>query len=501
MFEREIHKAKERLLKLLRSNHVAGNEPYTYWFEISADERIHPFYKRFFEAEVRWWVFEQQMMRAANPRFDYTHERLAYHLLNADHYAVESARFDHQDLAATADLAIKTRFNYIIRPRTTLRWFVFRGEPTKTLQEALLRLDYFSGYDYLLNGFRAWAEQKRHSHTLALSAEAAGTDLNGTRQEIISVVEFDRVLQNVDNDHILDLSPTEFVDLTMPIFHLLLEAQPPAKSPSATSDEIPTSALVIFLDDKGIQPIARELERSIEEEDLRSLNHKGFLWVLSDIIGELERTAAPAYSDHEFEYAHPHNSETDDRAHSSSDGNRAADASALPIADTATVPLAFEAVEHVSPATTPRQAVKLDNIESESIESESIKSESIKSESVESDGIEFAPLPEPLAFAENPIRMGRVTLPTPPTGSSAADSSPRSLFHQRLNAPLREELVHSVFHHSEAEFERVMERLAGASSWRESAALIDEMTEAYRLDPNAAVVQHLRDALYRHYAD
>jgi hypothetical protein len=299
MFERDISRAKERLGKRLTTT-----EPFTYWFEISASTAIAPFYKRFFEAEVNWWVFEQQMSRAANPRFDYTHERLGYHLHNADHYAAESARFDRQDLGATVDLAVKTRFNYLIRPRTTLRWFVFRGEPTKPLHEALLRLDYFHGYEYLLDGFRAWVEQQRQpfgmdmnaqgSLSAASNAASSAASSFGTRQEILSVVEFDRVLQSVDNDFILDLSPNQFVDLVAPIFELFEDAySSPASTSQPPSDlasgEVPTAALVIFLDDKGIQPIARELERAIKEEDLRSLDRKGFLWVLSDIIASLER--------------------------------------------------------------------------------------------------------------------------------------------------------------------------------------------------------------------
>jgi hypothetical protein len=328
MFEREINRAKERLTKAL-----ASAEQYTYWFEINASTALAPFYRGFFEAEVQWWVFEQQMMRSANPRFDYTHERLAYHLYNADHYYVESARFDRQDLTATIDLAVKTRFNYLIRPRTTLRWFVFRGEPTKPLQEVLLRLDYMSGYEYLLNGFRAWAEHKRLSHPPdefpselgarqfdAVSQHRAPESpltpphihipwhyapQYSARQEIISVVEFDRILRTIDDEYILELSPNQFVELVTPIFELFAEVHgssssrsseafgAPAKQhphPTASSAllEAPMAALVVFLDDKGIQPLARELERLLVEEQRQTISQQGLLRVLSDILTRLE---------------------------------------------------------------------------------------------------------------------------------------------------------------------------------------------------------------------
>lgn len=271
MFEREIQKAKEQLVHL-----VMSGLPYLYWFEIEEHKTLQPFYKQFFSAEVRWWIFEQQMLRHSNPRFDYTQEHIAYHAQQLDHYALECARFDHQDLHATVDLAVKTRFNYIIRPRTTLRWFVYRGEPTKPLQEVLLRLNYFSDYQYLLQGFRHWAEEKK-----------VDTAPQEVRQDIVSVVEFDRILHSVDNEAIFDLSPGQFIELLQPLFDLFSEVY--GGMHDMPRGVIPTAALVIFLDDKGITPIAQELEELLKERHKRYLSRQDFASVLSDIISKLEQ--------------------------------------------------------------------------------------------------------------------------------------------------------------------------------------------------------------------
>jgi hypothetical protein len=162
MFEREIQRAKELL-----THRMTTPEQFVYWDEVRQREEIPVFYRNFFGAEVQWWIFEQQMQRSANPRFDYTHETLAHSVAEADRARMEAARFDHQDLTATIDMAVKTRLNYVLRPRTTLKWFVYRGEPTKTLHEVILRMDYFLEYDYLLDGFRKWAATKQHERNTA----------------------------------------------------------------------------------------------------------------------------------------------------------------------------------------------------------------------------------------------------------------------------------------------------------------------------------------------
>ncbi len=314
MFEREIQRAKELL-----TQRMAGASQYVYWDDIRRRADIAVFYRNFFGAESQWWIFDQQMQRAANPRFDTTNPALSGLFSELDHVLMESARYDHQDLNAAIDLAVKTRFNYILRPRTTLKWFVYRGEPTKTLREVMLRMDYFLEYDYMLDGVRNWISTKQQEKS---GAEANGgngaftgtatqspTDRTDTRLQdnltkpdsvrpftvdtsLVSVVEFDRVLQTVDNDVILEYSPEEFTDLLTPMFEMFDEIHAGDRALQQYRGKVPTPALIIFLDDKGIYRIAQELEELMKTRSLRYVGQREFLHVLNDIVAKLELAIA-----------------------------------------------------------------------------------------------------------------------------------------------------------------------------------------------------------------
>lgn len=275
MFEREIQRAKELLTQRL-----AAAQQFIYWQEIRERADIPVFYRNFFGAEAQWWIFEEQLQRAANPRFDYAHEQLALHTVEADRYRMEAARFDHQDLTSAIDLAVKTRFNYILRPRTTLKWFVYRGEPTKTLSEVLLRMDYFLEYDYLLDGFRRW---------IAAKQSEAPTKHAVKHTSLVSVVEFDRTLQNVDNDVILEYSPDEFTDLLTPIYEMFDEIHATDRALQQYRGKVPMPAIIVFLDDKGIYRIAQELEDVMKTRSLRYVGQREFLHLLNDIVSKLEQ--------------------------------------------------------------------------------------------------------------------------------------------------------------------------------------------------------------------
>ncbi|MCS6808565.1 MAG: hypothetical protein RML40_07950 [Bacteroidota bacterium] len=275
MFEREIQRAKELL-----TEHLPSARQFVYWHEIRECADIPVFYRNFFGAEVQWWIFEEQLQRISNPRFDYSHEQLASAVVEADRFRMEAARFDHQDLMSTIDLAVKTRFNYILRPRTTLKWFVFRGEPTKTLSEIMLRMDYFLEYDYLLDGFRRWIATKQDENSLK--------NPSPRQASLVSVVEFDRMLQIVDNDTILDYSTEEFTDLLTPIFDMFNEIHATDRILQQYRGKAPLPAIIIFLDDKGIYRIAQELEEMMKTHALRYISQRDFLHLLNDIVNKLE---------------------------------------------------------------------------------------------------------------------------------------------------------------------------------------------------------------------
>lgn len=262
MFEKEIDRVRKQLKQRLDTR-----QPSISLAAILANANIHPSYRAFFKAEAEWWLYEERALRASNPRFDTTSPELQSVFPKLDELYLASARFDHEELNATIDAAVKTRLNFLCRPRTTLKWFVYRGEPTKPLHEVLMRLNYLSDNAYLLEGIRQWAATR--------PAEASS-------YEILSVIEFERIVEKVDNDAILDLSQDEFVRLLDGLYGFFYEADP-----NLPSEAVPTEAVIIFLDDKGAIPISQALERLLYREELRTLTRSKLIDVIDNVIASI----------------------------------------------------------------------------------------------------------------------------------------------------------------------------------------------------------------------
>ena len=263
MFEAELERVRKQLKQQL-----ATTQPYVSIAELLANAQVHPTIRTFFRAEVDWWVYEERAIRNTNPRFATMDPAFADIFRTLDGLYVRHARFDHEELSATIDAAAKTWLNYLCRPRVTLRWFVFRGEPTKPLHEILLRLHYLTDYPYLLEGFRQWAASR--------TSDASGF-------EILSVIEFERIIEKIDNDAILDMSQSQFVALLDPLFTFFAQYDP-----DLPPESVPTEAVIIFLDDKGAVPISQVLERMLYREDMRTLTRSKLVEVIDGVLASLD---------------------------------------------------------------------------------------------------------------------------------------------------------------------------------------------------------------------
>ena len=263
MFELEIEREKKRCADTM----IQRGEDTTLQ-RLCAIEGIPMFYKTFFAAHADWWIYELNQERAADRRFDYTDANIVSLLQEMDKVLRETVRFSAEEFLGLLDTAVKARLNFLCRPRTTLRWFVFRGEATKTIEEVWLRLNYFYDYQYLTNGFREWAEKTYSEHP---------------SPELLSVVDFENLIIEIDNAMILELTPHQFTDLLEPLYDFF--------APSGQAGEeyaLPIEALIIFLDDKGVDLIAKELERMYYEDHTDNISRQEFLNVVTTILSSLD---------------------------------------------------------------------------------------------------------------------------------------------------------------------------------------------------------------------
>ncbi|MDP2362236.1 MAG: hypothetical protein Q8M94_00550, partial [Ignavibacteria bacterium] len=263
MFENYIKQAKQKVLDKFHKN-----KQFITLKDILGYTDIDIGYKAYLTAEVNWWIYEEQMQRKINLNFNLEEPLIVALLQELDSCYFMNARFDIGGFKTVVDSAVKIRLNMAIRPRTTLKWFVFRGEPTKSFNEILLRLDYLADSRYIIEKFIQRAEKE---------------NIMRSRNDIFSVIEFEKLIEQIDNEKIYDLSPEDFTELTNPIFEYFN-----FNDSELNEVQAPVESFIIFLDDKELTPISKRLEEKFYSEDLKFFTKNDFLKFIYQIINEME---------------------------------------------------------------------------------------------------------------------------------------------------------------------------------------------------------------------
>lgn len=265
MFEAEIESTKLRLAEMLLPPSKGG----VHLVQVLDHPLLDRSFKEFFRAEVEWQLYQDRIQRQSNLPIEPNDPVFRNVWRQVEDYVRQHARFDRRQALGLIDTAAKSILNYRIRPRVTLKWFVYRGEPTKPVCEIFLRLQYFADYPYFRHGFEQWMEER---------------SLERGSMQIMPIFEFERLVKQLDDDYILDLSTSEFLDLLEPMFSFFNDPSTPR-----ALEAIPIEALIVFLDDKDIQVIAQKFERMLYHDGVRNVTREMILRVVEQVLQELEQ--------------------------------------------------------------------------------------------------------------------------------------------------------------------------------------------------------------------
>lgn len=231
MFEQEI---ANNITKT--TNDVIGQRRSIGLSELMQSEYMPQRYKPFFENEVKFWLYCEGLENSANKRFDYSNSEINSLINYLDKLKLKYSFFERDEFDKILDTAVKITFNYLCRPQTTLKWFIFRGEPVKPIQEVLLRLEPFSDYEYFKDVFNEWVTREKRERPAF---------------ENISSQEFERIVRRIDDQILVDCSADDLLDIMKPMFEFI----------GKSKRQLPISAAVLFFDDKNIQKISLTLEQ------------------------------------------------------------------------------------------------------------------------------------------------------------------------------------------------------------------------------------------------
>ncbi len=475
MFEREIHTEVHRLLQQLN--------PSTPFLALrSALELLEAEvpYSCYLRAEALWRLHEERLLRQRHPYFDYTAPAIHALLQRLDELLLQHARFPVQELRSLVEAAVKVRLNFLCRPRITLKWFVFRGEPLQPVADVLLRLEYFSDYPYLLDGLRRQLQSMATAPT-----------------HLLSVWEFERLVQQVDSV-VLDFTPSQFLQLLQP-----LEAFFTATNPEARPGYLPTAALIVFLDDKGIRFLAHELEHVLRQQRLRWISHEHFLAIVDRLLAEL--TIGTAADTHTLPLEFPPESEPTPPAEEQPATELSSETPPSAPEDTSEKECCPS-----SPATLYSASPPAASPVSPSAEADLYSVLSCPPPTGELIWNPSGLLPEVLQatwqrkFPSEPELLS--ALPTPAGESPSASSSPPvapaappSLIRLLRTPAWYHRYARTLFRSEEA-LMHVIGQLEQCTHWKEAAAVIDRSFAAYGIDPTSRTSEQFRQDILQHYA-
>ncbi len=268
MFEQEINETIQRITR-----DVLQDKTLIPLVEILEKPSISNRFKAFFETEVHWWIYTESLSRKRDRRFDFSHPEIASLLSYLEQIQAKHAQFERDDFLSVLDKGVKLSYNYICRPQTTLKWYVFRGEPTKPLGETMLRMNAFRDYPYFKTVFTDWVDRKREERPTFDS---------------ISAREFERIIRRIDDQILLSCTIEELRDIIYPLFDFIGKGE--ARS-------VPIDALIVYFDDKHIARLVEFLEKKREQQShvtLESFSHL-IEELLSSADDELEADFSSVY--------------------------------------------------------------------------------------------------------------------------------------------------------------------------------------------------------------
>lgn len=236
---------------------------YIYLPEILSNDKIELFIKIYLTAEINWWIYQEKIIRESNKNFDFSAKEFEEVNKQFERLLFNNARFNLNNIKILISNGVKLHLNFVCRPRTTLKWFIFRNELKKSYEELSLRMKYFLGYDYLMN-------------KLAKCEEILKMQLDNT---LISAAEFERLLEKYDNEALYEMSPSEFIEILDDLFYYF---------DPEYHRVIPINALIIFLDDKGLYYIAQNLQSKFESDNKNSITKREFENFLNYLIQNYE---------------------------------------------------------------------------------------------------------------------------------------------------------------------------------------------------------------------
>ena len=175
--------------------------------------------------------------------------------------------FSREEFAAILENAVHFVENYLCRPQWTLEHFIFEKSERVTLMKMQNSLEYLTEYPYYGKLIEGFARQK------------------GWQE--ISIGEFRSLLSRIDEQVVKQHSARELSQLTRTIYEFLLLQSDIAGKP------IPIKPLMVFLEDKRMNPLKEYIERICRIRNTEQLSIEELANILEDSYSRTTGNSLP----------------------------------------------------------------------------------------------------------------------------------------------------------------------------------------------------------------
>ncbi len=245
--------------------------------DLIENEALPQTYRNMIIAERDIWIFKERLKLSSSPFFQFGSSEADF--FEYENFLKKSAVVPFGKVEEFIESLVKLRVNFLCRPRTTLRYFIFKESLTVSINEFLKYFAFFQDFECLYQRFY----------------EHIATEINSGKSHI-SIYEFDNLIEEFDLSQLYELDADSFVTLISPMFDLFS-----IEDPDDGNRQVPAEALILFFDDKKLRHVASKIENS----------YKGKKVTIEQLLLLLEDALSPTTAA-EFDVSEPINTwETD----------------------------------------------------------------------------------------------------------------------------------------------------------------------------------------------
>jgi hypothetical protein len=431
IIENMIHKIKEEVLKP-----NMAQIPLAYLMTRNIPDSV----KHYFDQEVENWLREEQEKIFSSDRFDYEMPEIRILLDQIFDILKNTATFSQIKFNQLLERAIKLEANYLIKPHTTLRQFLFKDAPIISTIQVYDTLKYFTHLNYY--------------------KEALTQYFNKKYMKEITEPQFAELIRQIDKQ-VFTKNPTQSIlKITKAIIKFLNEGRQP-------TDTIPLKILLDAFRDRELDAHAKIIDALIQK-GLIEISIEQLNTLLT--TGQLPKAAVKKEAKEEVEEKSPQEA----------------------LREKLKAKLSLESVSDIEEAKPDIQVEKIEVKEEAIPQVQEVEEEVEEEEEFEEEEITTPPPSEKKTRAEEEL----ADLVSQKLAGTTQQLEP---LENIISKKDQKKFIKKLFKKNSKAYNKLINALNEASQWKDASLIIDQYFYDFGINPYSKEAIEFSDIVYTRY--